>query len=62
MTGLKVMAINRMARGLHVPNAVDLARVAEVLETTVDKLLAAPPMAPILAATPHPQENLSATA
>lgn len=58
-TGIQVMTINRMVRGLHAPNAIDLAVVAEVLDVSVDRLLAPPPVAPISGVDHGISENLS---
>lgn len=41
-TGEQRMTIWRTVSGLHVPSAALLARIAEALETTLDKLLEAP--------------------
>ena len=43
MTGEKPMMISRVVRGLHMPAADVLARIAEALDVSVDRLLGDPP-------------------
>lgn len=42
-TGETNMIISRIVRGVHVPNAATLARIAEALDTSTDILLDEPP-------------------
>jgi transcriptional regulator with XRE-family HTH domain len=41
-SGIAVMQINRMVRGISLPNVVDLSRVAEALDVSLDRLVSPP--------------------
>jgi transcriptional regulator with XRE-family HTH domain len=42
-TGENKMTISRVCRGIHVPSAALLARIAEALDVSTDRLIAPPP-------------------
>jgi transcriptional regulator with XRE-family HTH domain len=57
MTEIPQMTINRTVRGIHVPSSVYLARIAEALDVSMERLIGPPPTAFMGAPVGSSQEN-----